>query len=285
MLTAAEFNPTVVFYHDPCSDGFTAAWAARRYSSAIRLIPYDHDCPVPEDLGAERVVMLDCCFRRDDLLRLRGLTQDLLVLDHHKSSAEACGDLDFCHFEKDRSGAGLAWAFFFPEEPPPPLVRYVQDQDLHTRKYAETRDFIPSLYRGGLSFEWLDKVAQMTPMELGQFLREGEVLSKHFSHLMEDMVKRAYPATLFGHNILCSNAPYPFHSAVANRLAYRNPRIDFGLTFGFDRIDRIRVSLRSRSNGMFVDTIATRLGGGGHEHAGGSTLTIPKFFELILPPA
>lgn len=286
MITAAEFKPTVLLYHHPCSDGFTAAWAAWRFDPGIRQIPYDHDTPVPP-LAGERVVMIDCCFPRAQLLELRAQAEGLLVLDHHQSSARACGDLPFCHFEQDRSGAGLAWAFFFPDVPPPLLVTYVQDQDLHTRKYEETRDFMPAVYRRGLSFDWWEYLAGFNRDDaegeerLQKFLEEGEVLRQHFSHLMEEMVSRSFDVTLFGHRGRCANAVYPFHSAVANRLAYNNPTLDFGMTFAFELPSRVRVSLRSRGNGMNLDPIATKIGGGGHAHAAGAIMQTKDFLALL----
>jgi len=287
MISAAEFKPTVLFYHHPCSDGFTAAWVARRYDPAIRLVPYDHDDPVPQDVAGERVAMIDCCFPRDLLLQLRARVHDLLVLDHHQSSAKACGDLPFCHFEQERSGAGLAWAFFYPHKAPPLLVTYVQDQDLHTRKYQETRDFIPALYRHGLEFRWWDYMGSLhrSDEQSEQLflatLREGAVLREHFSHLMEEMASRSSPATLFGYRVRYANAPNPFHSAVANCLAYRDSSIDFGLSFAFEHLNRVRVSLRSRATGMDLHEVASRLGGGGHAHAAGAIMQASEFFQLF----
>lgn len=290
MITAAEFRPTVLFYHHPCSDGFTAAWAASRYDPNIRLIPYDHGTGVPSNLVDERVVMIDCCFPREELLRLRGLSKDLLVLDHHQSSAKACGDLPFCHFEQNRSGAGLAWSFFFPQEPPPLLVQYVQDQDLHTRSFDETRDFMPAVYSREPSLDWWEYLAGFSKenaaarQELQQFLEKGAALREHFSHLMDEMIARSFSASLFGYRVRCANAPFPFHSAVANRLAYTDPSLDFAVTFAVDLPTRVRVSLRSRANGMALDDIAVKLGGGGHAHAAGTIMSPAAFFELLKIP-
>lgn len=284
MISADEFNPTVVFYHHPCSDGFTAAWCAQRYSTKIQLIPYDHQDPIPPEIKGARVVMIDCCFPREELLRLRGMTQDLLVLDHHKTNQDACGDLQFCHFEQNRSGAGLAWAFFFPTVPPPPLIFYVQDQDLHTGLDSGTRDFISSLYRRGLSFDWWEEVANMSPEALQKFMSDGVILREHFSHLMDEMLERAFSTTILGYPVCCANAPFPFHSAVANRLAFRDTSVAFGATFGFDRPNRVRMSFRSRPGGVHVNEIAARLGqgvGGGHDHAAGVALTVERFLEIL----
>lgn len=289
MISAAEFQPTVVFYHHPCSDGFTAAWAARRWNPALRLLPYDHDTKVPDLYLEDRVVMIDCCFPRTDLLRLRGQVGDLLVLDHHQSSAQSCGDLSFCHFEQNRSGAGLAWEFFFPSEPPPLLVQYVQDQDLHTRIYEDTRDFMPAVYSRGLSFDWwsylggFSKDSPEARKNLQEFLEKGAMLREHFSHLMDEMVARSFVLQLFGHRVRCANAPYPFHSAVANRMAYSDASLDFAMSFAFDQPGRVRVSLRSRSTGMNLDQVASRLGGGGHAHAAGALVKVEDFFPLLEP--
>ncbi len=281
MKIAAEFRPNVVLYHHPCLDGFTAAWCAHRWDPTIRLIPYDHNTGIPEALEGTRVVLLDCCLRREELLRLRGITEDLRVLDHHQSSMQACGDLPFCHFENERSGAGLAWAFFFPDEPVPPLVQFVQDQDLHTREFQDTRDFIPSLHRHGFSLEWWDEVFGMNAERMARFLAEGQLLREHFSQLLDELMARAFSTTIRGYRVLCVNAPYPFHSAVANRLAYSRGSIDFAMSFGFDNPNRVRVSFRSPQQGMDLTPLVSSLGGGGHAHAAGAILTLAAFTGLL----
>lgn len=35
-----------------------------------------------------------------------------------------------CHFDMDKSGAALAWEFFFPGKEAPRLIKFVEDQDL-----------------------------------------------------------------------------------------------------------------------------------------------------------
>ena len=61
----------------------------------------------------------------------------LLVLDHHKTAQAALADIDHAKakivFDMERSGAGLAWDYFYPlatGSARPPLIDMVEDRDL-----------------------------------------------------------------------------------------------------------------------------------------------------------
>ena len=59
------------------------------------------------------------------------------MIDHHASAAK---DLDGWFnprfdsvFDMQKSGAMLAWDYFFPAQEAPEIVRYVQDRDIWTK--------------------------------------------------------------------------------------------------------------------------------------------------------
>jgi oligoribonuclease NrnB/cAMP/cGMP phosphodiesterase (DHH superfamily) len=78
----------LVIYHGNCADGFTAAWAARKYfGDGATYYPGIYQATPPDVTGRD-VVLLDFSYKRDVLRELSLKARSILVLDHHKSAAE-----------------------------------------------------------------------------------------------------------------------------------------------------------------------------------------------------
>jgi hypothetical protein len=118
-----------VIYHHNCIDGFTAAWCAWKvYGDSATYIPAQYNEPAP-DVTGDDVLIVDFSYARSTLLAMRESAKSLRVLDHHKTAEEDLRGLDFCLFDMNRSGAGIAWDELKTGERPP-LVAYVEDRDL-----------------------------------------------------------------------------------------------------------------------------------------------------------
>src|SRR5437899_8243138 len=125
----------VVLYHANCVDGFTAAWVAYKklkvLDSKTQYCPVSYGREPPWDsCTGKNVFILDFSYPRDILLFLKAHSNYCIVLDHHKTAKEELEDLSFCVFDMTKSGAVLAWEYFFPEKKVPALCKYVQDYDL-----------------------------------------------------------------------------------------------------------------------------------------------------------
>src|SRR3990167_9339886 len=99
---------TIVIYHSNCFDGFGAAWVLRGVYPDATFIPATYG-DAPPDVTGQDVVIVDFSYPRDVLLAMRQSSRSLVVADHHKTAQANCEGLDFCHFDMNRSGAGLAW--------------------------------------------------------------------------------------------------------------------------------------------------------------------------------
>jgi hypothetical protein len=112
-MDLAHVERPLVFFHDRCTDGWCAAWLARRRWADAELVPVNYgdskkDSSIIERGSGRHVLVVDFSLPRDDLLKLREIASSLLVLDHHKTAAADLAGLDFCVFDMDRSGVGLA---------------------------------------------------------------------------------------------------------------------------------------------------------------------------------
>jgi len=92
----------IVIYHGNCADGFTAAWAARKFfgDTDVEYYAATHQQPPPDCTG-KKVVIVDFCYPREVLRDIARGAYSVLVLDHHKSAAE---DL----YDDPRTGDGPA---------------------------------------------------------------------------------------------------------------------------------------------------------------------------------
>lgn len=121
---------THVIYHDPCFDGFTAAWVAWcRFGGGATYIGAQYGDPLPDVPDGARVLMVDVSWDRDTLEALAGRVH-LHVLDHHRTAEDALAGLPYAEFDMDRSGAGMAWDHLFPGRDRPAIVAHVEDRDL-----------------------------------------------------------------------------------------------------------------------------------------------------------
>src|ERR1035437_6368580 len=121
-------------YHSPCPDGFTAAWIVNKTPVYHEFYPGVYGDP-PPDVTGRHVLLVDFSYKRPVLLKMAEQARQIFILDHHKSAEANLVDLPpnvKCVFDMERSGAQIAWDWFFssPSKLRPLLVNYVGDQDL-----------------------------------------------------------------------------------------------------------------------------------------------------------
>jgi uncharacterized protein len=127
----------LVLYHAACRDGFAAAWAIWRRFPGSEFVPVAYGSD-PPDVVDRDVVIADFSYARPVMERIADQCASLLVLDHHQTAEAALKN--FAHpkarvvFDMNRSGAGITWDHFFPGQPRPWLIDYVEDRDLWRHK-------------------------------------------------------------------------------------------------------------------------------------------------------
>jgi hypothetical protein len=295
-----KMNPLCI-YHGNCADGFGAAWVVRRYfnifGDGADFHPgvYGFD---PPDVRGRDVVMVDFSYKRpvlDKLITGPGCAKSMLILDHHKSAAEdlagirapfgmgwkrhmdnvaqdTCEGIDgtpYALFDMERSGAGLAWDFFFSSEPRPKLIDTIEDRDLWRFKLPLTREIQATVFSYAYDFDLWDKLMDEGQSERGRatMAAEGRAIDRK---MLKDIAELLGVATremrIGGVVVPVVNLPYTMASEAAGKLAENAP---FAAAY-FDRADARVFSLRSRGDsGADVSAIAKAYGGGGHRNAAG----------------
>lgn len=265
---------TVVLYHGDCIDGFTAAWVYHYFGNVDEenLIPVFHgvggrpaDLP---DVSGRHVVIVDYCPPRFQLMEMERTAASLVVHDHHASEQALCGDLPYCHFDMEHSGAGLAWKHCCPGQPAPWLVKYVEDRDLWRFQLEQSKKVNAFI---GSHIHTLDNWSLMyqNAFQLQSIADRGAGALMHIERYVHEMHDHARRIPFAGYDdVPVINAPYINTSELVGKLAE-----DALFAVGwFQRGDgKFQFSLRSRGD-FDVSKLAQSFGGGGHKKSAGFTI-------------
>ena len=291
-------NVPAVFFHHPCADGFTAAWAFWtkfpdwEYIAATHGDLADMVSTLNEIKGSwmgEDIYFLDICPQKDALTQVLDLVhtggKKVYVLDHHKSALDFLTDMEhpalvkFC--DNERSGAGLAWDYVYGDsEPRPDLVNFVEDRDLWRFKLEDTRVFASFLFSLEYDFMRWDLVHRDLQVEEHReaIFEQGEAITrKHYKDTAELVANGHDWQVIGGWEVPTINAPYFYASELGHALCKEVP---FAAVW-YERQGQRHYSLRSEENvGLDVSKIAQMYGGGGHRHAAGFSIACPVLNDL-----
>ncbi len=280
-------QPLVIYHGHTCPDGFAAALAAWTfYQGKAEFLSLDHgDVRSVDDLPAlqgRAVYILDFSFSETILRAMEERAAKLVMLDHHRSAAEKLDGFDCCcgvvHFDLSKSGARLAWEFFYPGQPVPDLVRFVEDRDIWVWQYPESAGFLAALDMEPFDFARWQQLVRMDAAQLAAFIERGQAMDQKFSKLAELIAESASPVVFNGVTGLMVNAPGVFHSLVGDLLSKKSGT--FALLWSVDKNLLVKCGLRSRS-GFNCIPLAASMGGGGHAQASGFKMPMARLPELL----
>jgi oligoribonuclease NrnB/cAMP/cGMP phosphodiesterase (DHH superfamily) len=251
-----------VLYHKNCEDGFGAAWIAwKALGNQAEYIPVQYG-ELPHDLpDSSRVTIVDFSYPRDVLIELSGRMESLWVLDHHKTAAQDLAGLDFVTIDIQKCGAMLAWEYWFPGEPAPLLLQYIQDRDLWLFQLDDSSEVSAALRSYPKDFEvW-------NSLSVDDLAKDGIAIQRAINVQVSNHVEIATLRNVGGYLVPVVNATC-YLSEIGDQLNARYPDTPFSACY-FDRADgRRQWSLRSRGS-FDVSEVAQRFGGGGHQNAAG----------------
>ncbi|WP_314407409.1 phosphohydrolase [Pseudomonas kuykendallii] len=269
----------ICIYHGHCADGFGAAWVVHHTfdlnESDFHAGRYGE---APPDVTDRTVIIVDFSYPRDVLEQMAAQARSIMVIDHHKTAAEALADLHrvsaldewddveyplACCFDMARSGAGLTWDFFHPGEPRPPLINHIEDRDLWRFALDGTREVQANLFSHPYDFAVWDALMQA---DVAQLRADGLAIErKHHKDVAELVAGTRRRMTIGGVDVPAANLPYIYSSDAGHLMAKGEP---FAACY-WDTESGRTFSLRSTDEGQDVSEIAKLYGGGGHRNAAG----------------
>lgn len=288
-----------VLYHANCLDGLGAkyaAWTVLGEAATYKAVQYDSDVPDYPYTQDDTVYILDFSYPREALMALHEKVGRLVVLDHHASAAKALAGLDFAVFDMNRSGATIAWEFFHPGEPCPILLQLLEDRDLRRFKNDLTRPITAALYskaiwqemafmdalRKSTEYACQNKVAKCAETEvLVEVLSHGLVLLEIERGVIDSFIaKQKYTVRRYeGYSVVLYNTT-SLISELGEALC-KHTGADVSMSYFINNEGKVIFSFRSSPDGPNVSILAEQLGGGGHEHSAGASLTSPKGFVTL----
>ena len=138
---------SMCIYHGNCADGFGAALVVRKALGDIDFHPGKYQEPPPDVTGKD-VVMVDFSYKRPVLLKMAEKANRILIIDHHKTSAEDLVDLPenvTAKFDMSRSGSMLTWEHF-PWRDPATALLHIEDRDLWRFALQNTRQIMANVF-------------------------------------------------------------------------------------------------------------------------------------------
>ena len=278
----------VGIYHKSCNDGTAAAAVLLKKFPQVQLFPLGHNF-TPADLDAIREIkkidelyFVDCAIGINELLTI---TKKVIVIDHHISIKEDLdvlakdGKIEYV-FDNKKSGSSLAWSYFFPAEPLPEVIKYVEDSDLWNWAYGETTKHVTGYLSLNVNAPELF-LALFGEKNIEHIKKEGSIITKYVDANIERIMREARPIKLkigeyevFAYNITM------YQSAIGNNLS---KQIGGVVTMFTIKGEKVKLDFRCGDGHepSAVD-LAKILGGGGHRNASGAEVSFKKFLEMIV---
>lgn len=273
-------NITVI-HHKSCFDGVAAAWVVKRYFELqqertkeeinIQIIPAQYGDPFPEfkDIGEVDIYIVDFSYDRVTLERVFSAARSLLVLDHHKTAQEVLQGFPAAVFDMNRSGAGIAWDWFFMGRPRPWLIDCVEDRDLWKFKLPFTRRQMAHIATVPMTVEEFGKLVDLEPLWVAD---RGDGILDYIRNYGLKAIEHAFMREIGGYAFWIINAAYMNCSDHLD-LMMQVKEFDRAASFYLREDGKWQFSLRSRGD-LDVSAIAKKYGGGGHKNAAGFEVTV-----------
>lgn len=268
METSQELQDTVILYHAHCPDGMASAWVAwKKFGDNASYIPVSDRKIPPLELVNKNVYIIDFCYPVDILQDLLKNNRKLVVLDHHVSCADEVLSIPEGQFDKNRSGAGMSWDYFFPGTPRPKLINYIEVGDLNPHNLPEGEFLSQRIIATPFTVEAYDEIISRYENDEDSLIKDGKAIGLYVEHLFE-MALEDYDMVVFeGYTMPAINIALPqtTKSQLLMRLYTKMPPI--AMTYRYEG-GRWKISLRSNGS-VDCSLLAQKYGGGGHKGSAG----------------
>ena len=303
-----------VIYHKNCLDGFSAFVVLTGTGTISNNATIYPDMPsaneAPPNIDGKRIIIIDVAYKRDVIEEIFSRAASVLFIDHHitiKNDVitliKLYEDKHIMIYDEHLSGASLTWKYFYPDDPVPRWIKYIQDNDIGTWKYKFTRQFILALqikYRLNLSRDTIKRWNKLYDNnEVKRLIRSGHKYMEYQSYLMDHFSHR-YTLELFPSQMVYDdykdfftrpgqymvavvNGGCPDNSILGNKIA-TDVDCDLVLLWTF-HLDKKQYVISFRSLEVDVGKIAKAFGGGGHTLASSCVIPLSKYniTDLFFP--
>lgn len=275
----------ICYYHNDDLDGVTSAAVVKKKYPNADFFGWNYGEHLEVHLNYDIVFIVDITLPENVMKDLIANNKKVIWIDHHgrkiKDMEKKIGNIaGLRDTENEYSACILTWKYLFSCEPPPTLLRYVEDLDLWKWEYGNTDPITTSLWiTYGKNPQSYVNLLNKTIWNIQQsnHLTKGKLFIKQRKAIVNEILTKAKIDTFKGYKTAFINAAI-FQSSVGNE-ALKRFDIDIALIWNLDT-DFVRCSLRSNKN-VDVSKIAKQLNGGGHPRASGFQCTLPELQVLM----
>lgn len=281
-------NKKIGIYHKSCIDGTTAAAVLLRKFPDIMLFPVGHS-DIEDTLAQIReidgkdseIYFVDITAGIEDLLKGK---YKITAIDHHIGGKErmekivAENDNVTYIFDNNKSGASLAWSYLFPDEKAPEIIKYVEDSDLWTQKYDDTKYVTNYLF---MHINSPETVLKFFDEDITALKEKGKTIADYSDIQIDRLVDSRESIDLkIGEYTVPAHNVTIYESAVGHKISESQDQT--AVMFNI-KGDSVKFSFRSiDGQSPSALELAKLLGGGGHQNASGAEIPLKDFLKMIV---
>lgn len=286
----------VVISHKNCQDGAGVTSVVRYHNDiiledennvfgGIEFMYLDYNSfdfqELKSNLVGKLVYVGDFSFKSGQLEELEEVVEAIVTVDHHKGVYDdAVADKDNVHVDLTKSGALLAWEFFFGLDIRAPfIIALISDRDLWNFFYGIESKALYLLIKK----EGHDQIMQyMSDDEETSIVQLKDDLEKYIEEVVsleKSFVKRAeqaIPYTILGTTIHGLNLTSSV-SDILNVVSKIKGTPSFAYWFD-NELNAMQFSFRNAKDDIHVNLLAKLIGGDGHVQASGSRVNIDQLY-------
>lgn len=274
-----KFNKIV--YHDKCNDGYGALAVVHKYykgDNTIEVFPGTHgQNPVVSEFENMDVLFVDFSYKKDILKEIVSVANSVTVIDHHVSVYEdisSISEIDYI-YDIDKSGAELAWEYFYPDTPTPLVVSLIGDRDLW--RHNEDADHLSlALVTLGYTHIEISSLLDANDNEIYSLIEKGKSFSEYKWSLIKKLAETSDPNHKLedGAYVNIVNCPLGLVSDLGHYLCSKEGTPDITLLYHRDEAkEMINYSLRVSDDCDYDSSAyAKSMGGGGHRRSSGFSI-------------
>ncbi len=300
---------THVLYHCDTDGRFAAYCAWRKFQEMdhiatadgkplIQFYPVQYQEPCPLNIAVltkdDTVYILDFSYDRETLDKIYLKAGKLQVLDHHKTAERNLEGAPYAFFDKTKSGALLAWEYFFPKKNAPLACLLANDFDLWQWKYRDTAAFEAWVRHDSVNDNWAKwHELCMDGIYLENCLKQGALLDQANQKMRESFIRREGNVRVFNyyHGPEHGGKGEVYKVAIHNGMGVQHSQIgsmilkefEVDISVGYRILDDIIFfNVRSRDESRIsAEKFANGYGGGGHGNAAGFRYPLATGFSVL----
>jgi oligoribonuclease NrnB/cAMP/cGMP phosphodiesterase (DHH superfamily) len=286
----------VCIYHGGCPDGIGGAYPFWRFNrdryrlddsdpNKFHIIPARHGQSYPKDVVANKnVVVVDFCYKKNDIISMCNNCKNVLILDHHATSVNELNGINLEQYtnllftlDPDRSGAQIGWDYCYPEVERPWFVEVIADRDLWKWELPYSNEIGKAFYLLGYTWDnmemYYNQPRENDEKNKQDLIEKGKLIIQKDNIEISKAISCNVLCDFDGYRVRMTSTIPTFRSEVGNKLSKMND-CDFAAIWRYDfTTDEWWISLRgSDSCTIPLNEICEKYGGGGHPKASGFTI-------------